>query len=127
MNITIKTIAQKDHRYSTAGDWLIKDNGNIDIKVSKMTKADYEFMIAVHELIEAYLCVKRGITEQEVTAFDVSDYGLSLDDPGKDRLAPYRKEHMFALKVEKLLARELKVNWNNYEKALDYTCPTESK
>jgi hypothetical protein len=44
-------------------------------------------------------------------------------EPGEDRHAPYRKEHAFADGVERLVANELGVVWNEYSEVvsnLDY-------
>jgi hypothetical protein len=60
INIEIKTIPDKKQRYNTVGDYWIKD-GKEYIRVSDMNNWEYETLIALHELIEATLCRKRGI------------------------------------------------------------------
>jgi hypothetical protein len=76
------------------------------ITVSRMPDERYEFLVGLHELIEAYLCKTRGISEASVTAFDTG-VGANLDEPGDDPRAPYHNEHVFATKVERMMAAEL--------------------
>jgi hypothetical protein len=122
--LIVNVIPQSKQRYPTVGDWMFDGLGDLNMKISDMGNPDYEFMVAIHEACEAWLCRKRGISEESVTAFDTSEYGLSLKDPGSDCKAPYHVEHMFALQIEKLLAEKLDVNWDEYEKKLAETCPT---
>jgi hypothetical protein len=37
------------------------------------------------------------------------------EEPGDDLRAPYHCEHVFATKVERMLAREMGVDWDAYE------------
>jgi hypothetical protein len=120
--ITIESIPHKAHRYETVGDYF-KTNKAWNFRVSKMSNQDYEFLVIMHEMIEWYLTQKRGITEKSILKFDIQyekerEQGLHSqdDEPGFDKKAPYRKEHAFATEIEKLLAKELKVNWNKYDK-----------
>jgi len=107
----IKTVPHKKQRYNTWGDYYDKGNKKM-ILVSDFGNPDYEFLIALHEFIESYLTEKRGIKEEDITRFDVEH--PELDDPGLSRQAPYHREHMLAMKIEKILAKELKVNWKKY-------------
>jgi len=118
--IVFKAIDHKDHRYDTVGDWFV--DGDIQhFRVSKMNSV-YEFLVLIHEMIEWFLCKQHGISEESVTAFDLQfeerrKLGLEREDaePGDDRKAPYHKEHRFATKIEKLVARALRVSWKNYD------------
>jgi len=128
MHIYIDTIAHEEQRYPTVGDWWMplrrdkpehKQYGmTLEVRVSRMSKEDHEFLVAMHEQIEAYLCYKRGISEEAVTDFDIAFEAVrapeNKDEPGNDPLAPYYKEHQFATKVERILAEELGVNWEEY-------------
>ncbi len=115
LNFTVRTVPHDQQRYSTVGDWRNEEDGIGEILVSNMGETDYEFLIAIHEQVEAYLCWKRGITDEAVTAFDVAYEGEG--EPGDSPEAPYRKEHVFATKLERLLAEELGVNWEDYGEA----------
>jgi hypothetical protein len=45
-----------DHqRYPTAGDWQLKPDG-LHIFVSRMSDQRHEFLVGMHEAIEAYPC-----------------------------------------------------------------------
>ena len=122
--IWIKSIPHKKQRYDTIGDYF-DDYGNTLIFVSDMKNEDYEFLVALHEMIEHYLCRKRGIKEKDIMAFDVKfeaerKKGKHSKDaePGDDRRAPYRHEHWAATDIEKQIAQELKVDWKKYCKVV---------
>jgi hypothetical protein len=120
MEIHIKTIPHNEHRYSgTVGDYWEDENGVLQIRVSKMGNEDYEYLVAGHELREAYLCKKRGIAEPDITAFDIQ-FGIEggQGEPGDDPRAPYRKEHFFSTSIERLEAAELGVDWQKYDEAI---------
>jgi len=138
IGVTIDIIPHADQRYDTVGDWLFKklySSEYLTITVSDMNNPDYEFLVGIHELIEAYLCQKRGIKEEDVTAFDIAYEKRRNDliskawtqegrdvliksEPGQWADAPYHKEHMFATKIEKLVADELGVDWEKYDKTI---------
>ena len=65
----LQTIPHKLQRYDTVGDWI--PGSPAKITVSQMGNDDYEFLVMVHELVEFYLCQKRGIGDKEVSAFDI--------------------------------------------------------
>lgn len=118
LHINIKTVPDKKQRYNTVGDYLEYKNGKLVIYVSDMQNWRYEMLVAIHELVEKSLCKARGICDSEITAFD-KQYekqrrrGIS-DEPGDDPSAPYHREHRFATKIEKLVAKELGINWEEY-------------
>lgn len=114
MNISIKFIPLSEQRYETWGDWYFEENGDLTIKVSNdepdLPTEDHQFLVALHELVEVYLCKKRGITQKMVDDFDMGEVALSLPDdaePGDHPDAPYRKEHRVAMIIEHLMAHEL--------------------
>jgi hypothetical protein len=124
MEFSIITIPHESQRYETCGDYMMNDFVQcIDIKVSETGNDDYNFLVGLHEMIESYLCYKRGINFKEVDSFDV-DYEKNrskgdMSEPGDSKKSPYCKEHRFATKIEKLMAKELKVKWNKYNKAIE--------
>ena len=69
LNIEIKTIPDKEQRYDTVGDYWKKD-GVDEIRVSSISNRQYEFLIAIHEMVEQFLCESAGITDEEITKFD---------------------------------------------------------
>jgi len=117
VNILLETIPHEAQRYPTVGDWTISGE-SIRILVSKMEPEDYSFLVGLHELIEVWLCKKRGISQETVDTFDMefekSRVEGNVDEPGDDLKAPYYREHQFAMKLERLMAEELGVDWEKY-------------
>src|ERR1017187_5385200 len=97
MEITIKTIKHSDQEYETVGNWHFDAQGNLNVFVSNMDNDDYAFLVGLHEMIEAWLCRKRGISDESITEFDkVFEQNRkegNTDEPGDDKLAPYNLEH----------------------------------
>lgn len=123
MNTHVKIIPHKDQRYPTVGDWWWDSKNDLQIRVSQMDDARYEQLVAIHEQIEAELCDAALVDEDAVTQFDKA-YEANRQpgddsEPGDDPRAPYYRQHQIATAIEKLLAVELGVNWQEYEKALN--------
>ncbi|CAM6004583.1 unnamed protein product [Sphagnum balticum] len=123
MEIHIKTIPHKDQAYDTVGNYF-EEKGITHFEISKLPSEDWELLVLIHELIEQHLCKKRKIKEKDITAFDLAFEALRKShkklignqEPGHMVSAPYHKEHVFAETIEKLLAQELKVDWDKYDK-----------
>lgn len=95
------------------GDWFETYYAHHVITVHHKLKHKEQLLVAVHELIESILCKDRGITDEVVSEWD------RLGGNGDQKKAPYYKEHKFATKLEKMLAKELNVDWDKYEKHID--------
>ena len=126
MATIIKYIDKEEHRYPTPGDYFLNDDGNTIINVTKFSNEDFSFLVAVHELIEEYLTRRQGIDEPMIKEFDVAfeeerSLGLhkSTDEPGMDKRSPYREQHKFATKIEKLICKEMGYSWKEYEEVFD--------
>lgn len=125
MNITIQTIPHDSQAYETVGNWRFDQNGNLLIEVSDMGNWKYSLLVALHELVEVSLCKDRNIPQAVVDEFDINyekertegKHGPD-DEPGDDPAAPYRREHFFATNLERLLAAELGVDWEEYAKTV---------
>lgn len=127
MNVSIKVIPHKEHRYPTVGDWWFDaSKSTIEIRVSDMNNWRYEMLVAVHELIEVLICKHKGITTKQVDKFDMQfekeraqgkhpDYA----EPGDQPKAPYRDQHCIATGVERILAACLGVCWEHYAQAIE--------
>lgn len=124
MKIMIETIPHEEQRYQTVGDWYYEhdvENDVLRIRVSELGSQKMEQLVAVHELIEVILCQSAGVSQQSVDEFDTK-YELDrkegahseIDEPGDDLQAPYRKQHCFATAVERMMAAEMDVPWNDY-------------
>ena len=118
MRIQIETVAHAQQRYETTGDWWWDPDDTLQMRVSALTDWRHSVLIAVHELVEALLCKAHGVSTEAVDAWDLGP-GHELDEPGDDPRAPYHREHEFAGCMERLLAHELGIDWNDYEDALD--------
>jgi len=128
LHIYIDTIPHANHRYPTVGDYFDVQTPSMkvpvrNIRVSEMGNTDYEFLVAIHEAVEQHLCSKRGISEESITAFDIqfenNRAADNVDEPGNSLDAPYHKEHIFATWIERLIANELEVNWDDYDTAVN--------
>ena len=117
--ITIKVIPHNEQQYETCGNYRY-DGDSWLIEVSDMDNWKYEMLIALHEFVELLLVRDREIPLEIITDFDMKFEKKrkkgNTDEPGDDKNSPYRKEHKFATKIEKMMAKELKVNWNKYDK-----------
>lgn len=114
MTITIQTIHHLDQRYNTCGDWQYDKDGNLTIRVSEMLiNKGGELAVAIHELVEAVLCRRYGVTEESIDKFDMSYQGDG--EPGDDPKAPYNHQHCVATAVERIVISDLFMNWQDYE------------
>jgi hypothetical protein len=122
--ITMKVIPSEKQRYPTCGDYWIKGS-NVNFRVSDLKDMGMELLVLIHELVEWTLVNRRGISIDSIDDFDIQFEkdrvaGKHTDDeePGDDKKAPYFKEHQIATKVEKLMAKELGIDWDKYNKAV---------
>lgn len=116
MRYTVKTIPHERQDYETEGNYKHK-NGHTKIWVSEYPDDRVNFIVFIHEAVEEYLTRYRGIKEEDITRFDIES---GLDDPGLSRKACYHKEHMFAVQIEKLLCKELKMSYKQYYNTRPY-------
>lgn len=84
-----------------------------------MNDARYEFLVALHELVEVKLCEWCGITQKAVDAFDMAYEENRAEgdesEPGDSSNAPYKLQHCIATGVERLVAAAMNVDWKSYE------------
>ncbi len=115
------TVTHEAQRYPTVGDYQ-EGHGVTLFTISDMHNDLYEELVAVHELVEYLLVKRRGISVEAIDAFDKAFEAnrVEFDDsePGWDKKAPYHDEHVFAEKIERLLAAELGVDWDTYDKTV---------
>lgn len=109
MKITIETIPHVRQRYNTVGDWHYDEDGNIKIKVSQMETKESEYLVIIHELIEAILCRDRFITVEQVDEWDISH--PEAEEPGDLVDSPYYLQHNLAEMTERLIAQQLQISW----------------
>jgi hypothetical protein len=101
-------------RYQTYGDYYEKP-GVVHIDVAKQDNPLYEWLIAIHELVEYVLVKARKISIDEIEEFDQT---CQSEDPGDDPAAPYYHEHQVASIVERIVANELGLKWHEYEEQI---------
>lgn len=139
MQTIIEVIPAERMRYPTVGDWYLtahcgpmlseenmvdswKEADTLHIQVAKMSDPRHEDLVALHEYAEAIMCKHAGISPSQLDEFDKQwekDHGDSDDEPGSDPSAPYHKSHILATAIENMVARELKVDFAEYDKALN--------
>ncbi len=111
----ISVVPLRTIRHQNVGDWryskklvnaLTADTGNDDSNL----------LVAIHELLEAHLCKKAGITDAMVSRFDKAHQ--DADEPGDLPDAPYREQHAAAMAAEQFLATVLGVDWEKHERRL---------
>lgn len=119
--VSVEVISHAAQDYETVGNYRT-ENGTLRVFVSDMGNPDFEFLVAIHELVEAYLCKKRGITDEVITDFDktfeVARAPGNVSEPGDDPASPYQNEHCLATAVERMTCAALGVKWAEYEKAV---------
>lgn len=117
MNILISTIPHSKQRYDTVGDWYFDRSDNtLVIKVSDTKDIRMNFLIAIHEMVEAVLCKWEGVTQKQVDKWDKSH--LDSDDPGSIAGCPYWNQHFIATIVESTLCLIIGISWNYYEETI---------
>lgn len=131
MNVKIEIIPHTEQRYPTVGDWYFehscpgapKESCDLVIRVSKLSDWRLEMLVAIHEMAEVVLCKDAEVSQESVDAFDI-EYEKDRkegdnSEPGDSPLAPYRKQHCIATGIERILAAEMGVVWNQYEAELE--------
>ncbi len=122
MNIRILSIPHKQQRYETVGDYFRAD-GQLQVRVSKMSNWRYEACVLVHELVEIFIVKHQGIEFIEIDKFDKQFEKRrkrgNTDEPGDDKRSPYRMAHCVATGVERILAAILGVCWKEYEEEIN--------
>jgi hypothetical protein len=120
----IKSINLEDQRYETLGDYYIKD-GIRTFAITKTGNDLYDDLIFIHEFIEEVLTRNKGITEEQILAFDlqfeekVKNGEISEDEePGEQIDSPYKQEHVIAELIERLIINHLNIDFNTYNNKL---------
>jgi hypothetical protein len=108
MRIDIRFIPKSEMRPGIDGwgDWYwVKDTLHIR-SLSDEPECD-PFLVAFHELAEAWLCRDKGISVEDVDAFDAAFVAPDDDpdaEPGDHPDSPYRVQHRQAMMIENLMA-----------------------
>lgn len=125
--IVIQIVPHESQRYTTCGDWYYDSDDVLHIKVSKLSDWRHEMLVAVHELVEVLTCKNDGVTQEVVDKFDkefeVNREEGNEDEPGDDPTAPYVNQHCLATGIERILAQQWGVKWNEYADELESLPP----
>lgn len=109
--------------YSTVGNYAWTDTGILIIFVSELKDEKYESLIFLHEYIEAILTKWAGISEEQITNFDLDFENNrkegNVDEPGFDSKAPYLKQHSFATGVELGMCAMAGIDWKQYDEKVN--------
>lgn len=113
----VEAIPHKNQRYETCGDWQFLPNG-LHVSVSDTGDRMSNMLVALHEIVEAILCEANGVSEKDVDRFDMEYEAKrtdsSLDEPGDEPSSPYHKQHKVADLVERMVALQAGVNWEEH-------------
>lgn len=121
--VSIKIIPHKEQRYPTAGDWIWNPfEGDLQIRVSATEDWRESLAVAIHELVEATLCIQDHVNADSVDSFDMFfEKNRKPDDcsePGDDPRAPYYGQHQVATNVEHVVTTALGLHWDTYNEHL---------
>jgi hypothetical protein len=118
-DIIIEFVPKSKIRNDGVGDYFTQLDRLI-IRAVKLPDIRYSILIALHELLEFVLISNDNIKESDVDKFDAEVEAGDGDksDPGNLSDAPYRKHHRFSENMERLLAHELDINWNEYDRVV---------
>jgi hypothetical protein len=126
VNALLWTIPHSFQAYSTAGNYQWTKEGLLLIFVSEIGNQDYEYLVMLHEYVEAHLCKRNGVTQKQIDDFDINfekerEVGLhgEFDEPGDDKSSPYYKYHQVATKIERMMCKELGIKWSDYDNAVN--------
>ncbi len=121
MRISIKFIPHKKQRYETLGDWQYK-NEKLNVRISDTGEWKLNCLLLIHELVEAWLCKDKEITDSQVDEWDFGyanvTYSRAGEEPGDDPDCPYYDQHGAATMIEKMMANFFGIDWRRYEKRL---------
>lgn len=114
--INVQFVPHQEQRYNTVGDWWLDKSDVLQIRVSALSHVSYMVAIAVHEIIEAVLCLGAGIREADVDQFDKDwELGDNQGEPGDSKQAPYHLQHGFATAAERLIIAASGGSWEEYD------------
>ena len=116
-SITVNVIPHGTGRYPTVGDWQWGKDDGLTVTVSDLGDHRFNLLVAAHELTEALLCRRDGVTEAEVDSWELAH--LESEEPGEEAGAPYFTQHAEACAVERWLAWMMGVVWEEYEAAYE--------
>lgn len=117
--VSVFTVPHEAQSYPTVGNYQ-ETHSHVIFTISNMGNDDYEALVLLHELVEYLLVKKRGISLADIDKFDIAFEAQRQEgddrEPGWEKDAPYHREHVFAESLERLMAAELGVDWDKYDR-----------
>ena len=117
--IIIKPVAPENQRFFECGDWFYDaEDDTLTIFVSRMADYRSELAVAVHEAVEAVMCLAADIPQTEIDYFDHNFYKTHDDatlEAGNDKAAPYFNMHVAATSVEREVCLQTWLDWKKHE------------
>lgn len=117
ISVRIKTVKPGKLPYNRVGDWHWEGE-RLEISVQDMADRRHEWLLVCHELIEAFLCLIAGVSEESIDQFDKEHDGQWIP------AGPGYREHLTATGIESILASITGVNWDKYEEEVANPEPT---
>lgn len=122
MEVQIQTVKPPLIRHEQVGDWTYSEaRPSFVVSVSSEVKTDEsKLAVAIHELIEAFLCRRNKIEDGTVCQFDKMFESERKaghwkdEEPGDDPRSPYREQHQRATHVERAVCHALEITWENH-------------
>lgn len=112
--IKVEIVPLKKQRYETLGDYFYDENKTLTFKITDTGNPLFNKLVLIHELIEQTLTEAKGIKESTILKHDlefeklVNDGLVDIDaEPGEHKNSPYRREHLLAELVERLMLNHL--------------------
>jgi hypothetical protein len=96
-------------RNNDCGDWHNQNGGVRCVETLRMANLLDSYAVAIHEMVEQFFCLRDGITDEMVTAYDSNPVGV----------CPYERQHEKATLVEKAFVKAADESWAAYEQRLE--------
>jgi hypothetical protein len=116
-SVTVRVVPYSEMRYATSGDWQVGHDGALVVTVADLGDERFNLLVAAHEVTEALLARRAGVTEQQVDEWDLAH--LDAEEPGEVAGCPYFTQHARASEVERLLAELMGVDWDAYSASFE--------
>lgn len=121
----IESIPIKRQRFKTLGDYFFK-KGVRYFRITKTKNNLFDDVIFIHEFVEEVITRNKGIKEKIIMKHDlwfegeVAKGNFSDDaEPGEHENSPYKREHLLAEKIERMILKELNIDWKCYSDYLN--------
>lgn len=89
---------------------------NIDVKAAKTRSDVSDMAVILHEMVEAFLCIKHGVAEKDVSEWDQKWHDAEMKgEPGDHPSAPYHGEHVAATAVERAFVTSSGMTWEEHD------------